>query len=323
MNQPEPHHWNQAVLLEVVKPLNLDILEQTLQQLLIHHDALRLRFTHSESGWEQVNTLPQEVVPFTHIDLSALPSTAQKSALEVAAAQIQASLNLTAGPIVRFALFDMGINQTSRLLIVSHHLGVDPGSWRILLEDLQTGYQQLSQSQPIQLPQKTTSYQQWSIRLQKYAHSEQLHKEQQHWLSGRYQQVSRLPLDYPSGVNTVASEEQIVSVALSEKDTQVLLQEVPGVYRTNTQEILLTALVQAFRQWTNINLLLINLDENGREVSTGGIDDVDISRTVGWITTTYPVLLDLEKAANPGDALKAVKEQVRNASNKGIDYGVR
>ncbi|MBN3958485.1 type I polyketide synthase [Nostoc sp. NMS8] len=322
LNQPEPHYWNQAILLEVLQSLNLAWLEQTLQQLLIHHDALRLRFTHSESGWQQVNTSPQEVVPFTRIDLSALSSKAQKSAMEIAAAEIQASLNLSEGPIVRFVLFELGTNKLSRLLIVSHHLTVDPGSWRILLEDLQTAYQQISQGQVINLPQKTTSFKQWSIRLQKYAHSEQLQKEQKHWLSQRLKQVSRLPIDYLNGVNTVASEDQIVSVTLSEKETQLLLQEVPKVYRTNTQEVLLTALVQAFREWTSVNLLLINLDENGREVSTGSINDVDISRTVGWITTTYPVLLDLEKADNPGDALKVVKEQIRHVSNKGIDYGV-
>ncbi len=322
LNQPEPHYWNQAVLLEVLQSLNLALLEQTLEQLLIHHDALRLRFTHSESGWQQVNTRPQEVVPFTQIDLSALSSKDQKSAMEVAAAEIQASLNLSEGPIVRFALFELGTNKSSRLLIVIHHLGVDPGSWRILLEDLQTAYQQLSQGQVINLPQKTSSFKQWSIRLEEYAQSEKLQKEQKRWLNERHKQVSPLPIDYPSGVNTVASEDQIVSVAFSEQETQALLQEVPKVYRTNTQEVLLTALVQAFRQWTSVNLLLINLDENGREVSTSGINDVDISRTVGWITTTYPVLLDLERADNPGDALKVVKEQLRNVSKKGIDYGV-
>ncbi|WP_414582650.1 SDR family NAD(P)-dependent oxidoreductase [Scytonema sp. PCC 10023] len=321
LNQPEPHYWNQAVLLEVLQFLDLGLLEQALQQLLIHHDALRLRFTLSESGWQQVNTSPQEVVPFIHIDLSALSSEAQITAMEVTAAKIQASLNLSEGPIVRFALFELGANKSNRLLIVIHHLGVDPGSWRVLLEDLQTAYQQLSQGKAIQLLQKTTSFKQWSFRLQEYARSEKLHKEQKYWLSERHKQVSRLPMDNPEGINTVASD-QIVSVALSEKETQALLREVPGVYRTNTQEVLLTALVQAFTQWTSVNLLLVDLDENGREVSTSGINDVDISRTIGWITTTYPVLLDLEKADNPGDALKVVKEQLRCISNKGIDYGV-
>jgi non-ribosomal peptide synthase protein (TIGR01720 family) len=321
LNQPEPHYWNQAVLLEVLQFLDLGLLEQALQQLLIHHDALRLRFTLSESGWQQVNTSPQEVVPFIHINLSALSSEAQIPAMEVTAAEIQASLNLCEGPIVRFALFELGANKSNRLLIVIHHLGVDPGSWRVLLEDLQTAYQQLSQGKAIQLPQKTTSFKQWSFRLQEYARSEKLQKEQKCWLSERHKQVSRLPMDNPEGINTVASD-QIVSVALTEKETQVLLREVPGVYRTNTQEVLLTALVQAFTQWTSVNLLLVDLDENGREVSTSGINDVDISRTVGWITTTYPVLLDLEKADNPGDALKVVKEQLRCVSNKGIDYGV-
>lgn len=159
------------------------------------------------------------------------------------------------------------------------------------------------------------------MRLEEYAHSANLQKAQNYWLSDRHKQVSPLPVDYSGSINDVASE-QAVTVTLSNQDTQALLQEVPAVYRTNTQEVLLTAFAQAFAQWTGENLLLVDLEENGREVSTSGIDNVDISRTVGWITTTYPVLLDLEKVDRPGDALKVVKEQLRSISGEGIDYGV-
>ncbi|MDZ8262381.1 type I polyketide synthase [Nostoc sp. ChiQUE01b] len=319
-NISEPHHWNQSILLEATEVVDPVVLEQAWQQLFLHHDALRLRFRLSECGWQAIITSLEEV-PFTHIDLSALSSDAQKLALETTAGQLQASLNLSAGPIVRVALFDFGANKSSRLLIAIHHLGVDPGSWRVLLEDLQTAYQQLRQGKAIDLPPKTTSYKQWALRLEEYAHSANLQKAQNYWLSDRHQQVSPLPIDYSGSINNVASE-QIVSVTLSAKDTQVLLQEVPAVYRTNTQEVLLTALVQAFTGWTGGNLLLVDLEENGREVSTSGIDNADISRTVGWITTTYPVLLDLEKTDNPGDALKVIKEQLRSISSEGLDYGV-
>ncbi|MHC0066355.1 SDR family NAD(P)-dependent oxidoreductase [Nostoc sp. UIC 10890] len=319
-NISEPHHWNQSILLEAAEVIEPAMLKQAWQQLLLHHDALRLRFKFSECGWQAVNASLEEV-PFTHIDLSALASDAQQLALKTTAAQLQASLNLSTGPIVRMALFNLGANKSNHLFIASHHLGVDPGSWRILLEDLQTAYQQIRQGKAIDLPPKTTSYKQWALRLEEYAHSANLQKAQNYWLSDRHKQVSPLPVDYSGSINDVASE-QVVTVTLSNQDTQALLQEVPAVYRTNTQEVLLTAFAQAFAQWTGENLLLVDLEENGREVSTSGIDNVDISRTVGWITTTYPVLLDLEKVDRPGDALKVVKEQLRSISGEGIDYGV-
>ncbi|MDM9379458.1 condensation domain-containing protein [Chlorogloeopsis sp. ULAP01] len=316
----QPHHWNQSIFLEAPAAINPGVLKQAWQQLLLHHDALRLRFTPSESGWQAVNAGHEEI-SFTQIDLSALSAADQERAIKTNTAQLQASLDLSAGPIIRVGLFNLGANKSSRLLIVVHHLGTDPGSWRVLIEDLQTAYQQIYQGKAVELPPKTTSYKQWALRLEEYARSANLQKAQNYWLSDRYQQVSPLPIDYSGSINNVASE-QIVSVTLNAQDTQALLQEVPATYRTNTQEILLTAFAQASAQWTGEKLVLVDLEENGREVSTSGIDNVDISRTVGWITTTYPILLDLETADNPGDALKVVKEQIRSISGQGIDYGV-
>jgi non-ribosomal peptide synthase protein (TIGR01720 family) len=49
---------------------------------------------------------------------------------------------------------------------------------------------------------------------------------------------------------------------------------------------------------------------------------VDLSRTVGWFTTLFPVLLHLEAGAGPGEALKSIKEQLRRLPNHGIGYGL-
>lgn len=318
-NLSEPHHWNMAFFVEVMQVLDLVLFEQAWQHLFIHHDALRLRFIPSESGWQQVNTGLEKQVNLIHRDLSALLPDIQKSSMEATATQLQASLNLSEGPIVQGVLFNLSANKSSRLLIIIHHLAVDFGSWRILLEDLEIAYQQLRLGKAIQLPQKTTSFKQWSERLKEYAQSAELQKSLNSCLSERYNQIYRLPVDYPGGINTVASG-QTVSVALIETETQALLQEVLAAYRTNTQEILLTALVQSLAQWTGINWLLFDTEEDSREATI--IDNVDISRTVGWLTTIYPVLLDLEGAENPGDALKAVKEQFRCISSRSMDHGV-
>ena len=194
---------------------------------------------------------------------------------------------------------------------------VDGVSWRILLEDLQTAYLQLSQGQEIQLAAKTTSFKQWAESLRKYAQSPLVQSELDYWLSQQYEQISPLPVDL-NGENTEASAAS-VSVALTPQETQALLQEVPCAYQTQINDVLLTALVQAFYQWTGKNTLLVDLEGHGREDI---IDRVDLSRTVGWFTTIFPVVLDLGQAVELGEALKTIKEQLRSIPNRGINYGI-
>ncbi len=316
-NLPQPQHWNQAVLLQVPPDIDPVKLEQVVQQLLVHHDALRLRFLTNENGWEQTNAAPDDTIPFSVFDLSALPQTQQKSAIESTATEIQASLNLSNGPLMRVALLTLGAGMSSRLLIVIHHLVVDGVSWRILLSDLHTGYQQLALGENIQLPPKTTSFKDWAERLTEYARSL---TEQQltYWLASSQRLVSRLPIDFVEGTNTEASA-HTASVSLSVDETRALLQEVPKAYNTQINDILLTALLQAYCQWSGSNSVLLNLEGHGREEILAG---VDLSRTVGWLTSVFPVLLELATTDNLGDILRSVKEQLRAIPNKGIDYGL-
>jgi amino acid adenylation domain-containing protein/non-ribosomal peptide synthase protein (TIGR01720 family) len=360
-NQPDSHHWNQAVLLQVKQALDPMLLQKALQRSLEHHDALRLRFVNAESGWEQINADFDRMVPFQYLDLSALSPEQQKAAIEEAATELQTSLNLSEEPLMRVALFNLGDSQ--RLLIVIHHLVVDGVSWRILLEDLQTAYEQLSRGDAIALPSKTTSFKHWAEKLRDYAHSEAVGQEQDYWLAQAQTSVPRLPVDYAGGDNTqyyldkadltppaplpyegmgesdspllqreglgerypsqycdnMVASERTVSVELSVEETQALLQEVPATYRTQINDVLLTAIAQSFARWTGARSLLVELEGHGREDI---FNDVNLSRTVGWFTTHFPVLLDIGEASNPVEALKAVKEQLRGIPNRGIGYGV-
>jgi amino acid adenylation domain-containing protein/non-ribosomal peptide synthase protein (TIGR01720 family) len=321
---PDPHYWNQAILLEVKQALDAALLERAVEQLLVHHDALRLRFVQEESGWRQTIVAPDGTVPFSLIDLSKLPEAEQKLAIEACSTELQASLNLAEGPLLRVALFWRGSQQPARLLIVIHHLAVDGVSWRILLEDLQMCYQQLSRGGQMRLPPKTTSFKQWAERLVEYAQSATVKEEQGYWLDAARTRTLRLPVDYPGGVNTEASARSVV-VSLSVEETTALLQEVPESYRTQINDVLLSALVQAFSEWTGERRLLIHLEGHGREDI---FDDVDLSRTVGWFTTIYPVLLEIPRKlrtgqmSDPGEVLKSIKEQLRCVPNRGIGYGL-
>ncbi|MBD2521589.1 non-ribosomal peptide synthetase [Nostoc sp. FACHB-133] len=340
---PEPDYFNQSAMLEVPPDLQPELLQQVVQELLLHHDALRLRFVQEGENWQQFNyelriTLAKRGVAhyelFSVINLSHLSAEEQQTVMKAVDAELQASLNLSTGAIAtsttgiaRVVLFRLGNDQPGRLLFIIHHLVVDGISWRILLEDLATAYQQISRGEAIKLPAKTTSFQYWSDRLTEYAQSEAV-TELDYWLSQSSIQVTALPVDYhfdsaqykPSDKenNTVASTAS-VSLSLSEEQTRALLQDVPSAYNTQINDVLLTALVQSFAQWTGERSLLVDLEGHGREDL---FEDVDLSRTVGWFTTLFPVHLQLEEIDHPGEVLKSVKEQLRRIPNRGIGYGV-
>ncbi|MDZ8065210.1 MAG: amino acid adenylation domain-containing protein [Nostoc sp. DedQUE08] len=181
-----------------------------------------------------------------------------------------------------------------------------------------TAYQQLAQGKAIKLPTKTTSFKDWSNKLTEYAQSQVLKSEVAYWLNESRIAVPSIPVDYTQRANTVEGA-STVSVSLSEAQTRALLQDVPKAYNTQINDVLLTALVLVLSRWTNSNCVLFNLEGHGREDI---IDGVDLSRTIGWFTTIFPVVLELGVTENLADALKSVKEQLRVISNKGIGYGL-
>jgi non-ribosomal peptide synthase protein (TIGR01720 family) len=315
---PEPQHFNLALLLTVLQPVRVGLFEQALHHLLMHHDALRLRFMHTDAGWQQSNRAAEPCPSLLRVDLTALPPAQRGAALEATANILQASLDLADGPIMRAALFDYAADQPGRLLLVIHHLAVDGVSWRILLEDVQTVYSQLCVGEVARLPPKTTSFRHWAERLVRYAETETVRAEFAYWLAEPRREVAPLPVDYAAGPNSVASARSVAST-LDVEETRALLQQVPTVYQTQINDVLLTALAQASMEWTGLPTLLVDLEGHGREELFA---DIDLTRTVGWYTTIYPVLLDLRQAAGAGAALKAIKEQLRAVPQRGIGYGV-
>jgi non-ribosomal peptide synthase protein (TIGR01720 family) len=318
LNQPQLHHYNQAMLLEVHGTVDAALLAESIKGLLLQHDALRMRFKLHSDGWHAVIAPPDDIIPFEMIDLSTVGETKQSQALAGHAVRLHTTLNLEDGPLMRVALFERGAQRNSYLLIVIHHLVVDAVSWRILLEDLQTFYQQQIAGQKPTLPAKTSSFKTWAQRLSEHARSGAVREEFRYWSAHGKQSPARLPVDTIGGPNTVA-EAKTVSVSLNADETAALLQDVPIAFRTQINEVLLTALVRAFAPWTGSQALLVDLEGHGREEI---LDGVNISRTVGWFTTIFPVKLDSGNAESAVETLQSVKEQLRAIPNRGIGYGL-
>ncbi|HEY6802287.1 MAG TPA: amino acid adenylation domain-containing protein [Pyrinomonadaceae bacterium] len=312
----DQHHFNQSVLVEV-RPAEPHVFEEIIKHLRQHHDALRLRFIYQDGEWQPVFA-DDDPVPFAVEDLSDYSAAEQHERIEARSCELQASLNLTEGPLMRAVVFNQGPGRPAVLLMVVHHLVVDGISWRILTEDFETAYRQLLDGRPIQLPPQTTSFRSWSRRLMDHSHSAEVQAELAYWLDEARREVSALPLDVPSEANTVASTNTI-SVSLNTEETDALLRDVPKAYNTQINDVLLTALVLAFSHWTGASSLLVDVEGHGRETIAG---DIDISRTVGWFTSLFPVRFEIPGGGEPAETLKSVKEQLRRVPNRGFGYGL-
>ena len=317
-NLPEPDHFNQSVLLEVPADLQPDLLKPAIAKLLYRHDALRLRFVHKQGQWQQYHSDDWESFGFEVMDLSPMSSGEQLTTMaEISEAQ-QRSLNLEKGPLISVVFFQLG--DAGRLLIIIHHLVVDGVSWRIFLEDLLTSYHQLETGKPLELPLKTSSFKHWAEEIQNYAQNPEHKSYLDYWLKQDFPSIPHLPLDYQTDIksNTVAHA-RTVSFTLGEEQTRLLLQDVPQAYNTQINDVLLTALVQAFARWTGFCDLVIDIEGHGRE---NVINSLSLSRTIGWFTSIFPVILTLKNIDHPGECLKSVKEQLRQIPNRGVDYGI-
>ncbi|HEX3045918.1 MAG TPA: amino acid adenylation domain-containing protein [Bacillota bacterium] len=308
-------HFNQAVMLYRKAGFDTDILWETFTKILEHHDALRMVFRMEGDQVVQINQ-DLEGARFT-IDTFDLNQEQDYAArLEAEADKIQAGIDLSKGPLVKLALFKT--KEGDHLLIVIHHLVMDGVSWRILLEDFGTLYVRRLKNEAVSFPHKTDSYQRWSQKLLDYAQSSEPLKEIAYWAELLNTQIKLLPKDRKIDEDR-NRDSASVRINLTAPETESLLKRVNQAYNTGINELVLTALGLSVREWTGENRILISLEGHGRE---NIIPDLHLSRTIGWFTSIYPVILDLSHAADLSYQLRAVKEYLRHIPNRGVGYSI-
>ena len=313
-----PHHWNTSMFLEIHGGLEKDILEETVLALQSHHEALRLRFRRERGRWSQYVAEDDQAAPLRVVDLSPVDAARQKQAIEAAAAEMQRSLNVLTGPLFRVVYFDLGRGRPSRLLLIFHHLVMDGVSWRILLEDFQSLYRQLARRRTSQLPPRTTSFLRWSQLLQRHAQTPEVRAELPFWLRMAEVEPMDLPIDNPEGRNTFGAAEH-VTVSLDAGHSRMLLSRLPAQLGVQTQDVLLTALVRVLSRIVGVDELLLEMEGHGREDIFSG---VDLSRTIGWFTTSFPMAFRLDENDDPLRQVNAICGQRRSLPHAGIGYGL-
>ena len=314
----ERHHFNQAVILQAARPIGAGIVEQAVKRLFERHDALRAHFSLSGDQWIQTIAPFDGSAPFAVVDLPGSSEADVAAALEKEASRVQASLSLE-GPLMCAVLFNMA-SGAQRLLIVVHHLAIDAVSWRILLADLNRSCDQISRGEAPPSGARTSSGGAWVERLEERVRSEAFRAEVDVWQRMLAGSVEAIPIDRPADAsdNTIGTLAH-VSVSLSQEETRALLQDVPKAFRTQINDALLTALARTIARWTGGHAALIDLEGHGREEI---FDDIDLSQTVGWFTSLFPVRLEQPEHAGWLGALKHVKESLRALPQRGLGYGV-
>ncbi|WP_374017555.1 amino acid adenylation domain-containing protein, partial [Paenibacillus thiaminolyticus] len=322
----DAHHFNQAVMLYREERFDVQALHLAMKRITVHHDALRMVFAPTADGsymaWNRAvdegERYGLEVFDFRQeYDLQEKRAEPAWSRLvEAKARELQAGICLERGPLVKLGLFQCG--DGDHLLIVIHHLVIDGISWRILLEDLAIAYEQAAQGQDIRLPLKTDSFQLWSRQLTAYASSPAMEAEREYWsqMAGREQRP--LPKDNAQGGDAV-EDSATLTLQWSRRETKQLLTQANRAYGTEINDLLLTALGITIQEWTGSEQVAVMLEGHGRESI---LPDVDASRTVGWFTSAYPVMLDMKADLDLPRRIKLVKETLRSIPHKGVGYGI-
>ncbi|WP_316159141.1 MULTISPECIES: non-ribosomal peptide synthetase [unclassified Bradyrhizobium] len=304
-------HFNQAVLLIPRDRIDWSVLQRALAAVVGHHDALRMTYRQVAGEWQAVpSDLP--AAP----DLLWLRTAVEPADISTNASAAQASLSLASGSLLRAVGFDMR-DGSQRLLIAIHHLAVDGVSWRILLEDIASACEQLTgQAGAVNLPPQSSTPSSWAQRLRAHAASDRLVGEMPFWLASSH--GSELPRDDDHGGTDVEADAEEVVLKLEAELTERLLDAAPAAYRTQVNDLLLAALARAVWNWRGIDGVVIELEGHGRE---DVLADCDLTRTVGWFTTAFPVRLD-GGSETDGALITRVKETLRAVPDRGLGYGV-
>jgi non-ribosomal peptide synthase protein (TIGR01720 family) len=332
--------FSQSMLLQVPASLREEQLVRVLQALLDHHDALRLRLVRlSDSAeWSLEVAPPGAIMASACVRRMEVSGLDEGGRLECMAQEAQAALarlEPEAGMMLQAVWFDAGPQQAGRLLLTIHHLAVDGVSWRILVPDLAAAFEAIAVGRLPELEPCGTSFRHWAQRLYGAAREPGRLEELSYWRATLSEPDPLLSDQALESTQEPSNSVRHLTLRLAADVTGALLTAVPAAFHGRVNDVLLTALVVAVAAWRRrraqrkgTDALLIDLESHGREELFEGLD---LTRTVGWFTSLFPVRLDvggldLEEALRGGtalgQALKRIKEQLRQVPAGGLGYGL-
>lgn len=310
----DPDHYNQALLLECGTPVDPNILRQVLLKLAEGHSQLRTAYVEDEHG-VQARVVQPDV--YSLLDVSFTPSRATEQALEShierTAQRIQESLSLRKGRLFRAHLFKLEEGR-DQLLLVAHHVAVDVISWRILMSELVRLYNALRAGDTAGLPACRSGFWGWVQHL--HTHEDRLYAQADSWLTHTAEQLGQTRR--PTGDAGTEGGARTLWLGFSRQETRLLLRELVGQMNAPFHQIMLAAFARALASSRGESQLAIDVESHGRVTLD---ESVDVSRVVGWHTSTYPLVV--HAASHLAATLQSVTDEMARLPDLGVAYGLR
>lgn len=318
----QPSHWNQSLLLQHDNELNTEVFTNAVQRVAAQHPQLGVvyRYSDEKQRWQQTSTdLPVKVETHT-LSSEQLPDYLE---------QQQTRLNIHEGQLIRVDLLKIEGKSQGRILFTAHHLAVDAISWRILAEQIWQAYQSLCSGESLNLEQElpSQSYNNWVSDLNQWS-EQKLNTARDYWQAferfdsetkGRWTDLPSVQ-SQTSVVNKI-QDVDIVETKLSEELSNKLVGKALSAYQLKVDELMLSAVSMVMQEWRGQDDFLIELESHGRHH-----DSLDLSQTVGWFTSRYPVLLSNSTSGDSEESMRqhilAIKDQLRIVPEYGQGFGV-
>ncbi len=288
--------WNQSILINSMYPIEIESIKKSLEFLVSYHEGLCLYYDSIE-GLQSYGPPNFEVHIGSTVNLSAF----------------HAAIDENKGPLLQVVIDKSFTN----MAIIASHFIIDGVSWRVLIEDLDTVYSQIKNKTPPTLPQRTDSYKKWERKLRVYSQDRSLLDEEPYWVATL---IGIKPFFLKEKTSSVAEKKRnIFWGSISVWETRHLLFKVLSFYKAQINDILLTSFLEVLSTMTDQKNICINLEGHGRE---NIISNIDVSRSIGWFTSLYPVKFFIQNPKDSINNLKHVRKTLQSIPNKGIGYGI-
>ncbi|MEC3914935.1 non-ribosomal peptide synthetase [Nocardia sp. CDC160] len=328
----------QTAVLELPRGIEREQLVATVTAVVDQHDMLRAHLAFIDGDW-RLRTRPPGAVEVDRLLHRIEFDTADSVELrEYAVTELNSALDRLdpdTGTVLQLVWLDPAPDsppdRRGRLILVAHHLVIDGVSWRILIPDLIAAWAQISGGQPPILAETGTSMRRWAYALRDAAQQPRRTAELDYWREIAATPDPRLgSRELDPAVDRVSTV-RAVEVEVDAETTTTLLTTLPALFDGTVEDALLASLALAIQRWRMepVEAVLVRMEGHGRQQEI--IPGADLSRTLGWFTTVYPVRLALSDipirdalAGGPamGAAIRAVKHQLAAVPDKGIGYGM-
>lgn len=306
------NHWNQSLMLVPAAGATFEQFDRAWTAVAAAHDTLRLRFRQDAAkGWMAARAANASLPVLERSD-----SAPTSEAL----ARLQGGLDIERGPVARATWFGPSANGGAQVSLVFHHLVVDGVSWRILLGDLANAFVAVRAGRTPALAPMSVRYAGWAAALAAEASRPEVAGEAAFWLDQARSKAEPLPFDFPAA-RSANLESTLASVQLSfsGEETSALLRDAAEALRARPAELMLAALGCALAPANNLPRLRVHMEGHGREELA---TPVDVSRTLGWFTSLFPLVLDAPGCPGAAAWLRQAKEQLRRVPRAGLGYGL-